>query len=183
MPIGYNRKMPKTIKTESIVLRKRNLPNKDIIITLFTAELGKINVFGKGIKKITSRRLPNTQTGNLVDTILYKKDDRFYLQETRLISGFTNIKDKTDKINYLYLVLFVVERLAPEGQYEKTLYTEIKRFLVDLSRAEVPDVSLLAKYLNRILMILGYNHEPLPLSDVYSTIEGIIDEKLPAFDI
>ncbi|MBI4009495.1 recombination protein O N-terminal domain-containing protein, partial [Candidatus Roizmanbacteria bacterium] len=51
--------MKRTLKTEAIVLRKRSLPNQDKIVTLFTKELGKLNVFAKGIKKITSRRLPH----------------------------------------------------------------------------------------------------------------------------
>ena len=69
--------MKRTIKTEAVVLRKRSLPNQDAIVTLFTKELGKINTIAKGIKKITSRRLPHTQTANLINTVIYKKAERF----------------------------------------------------------------------------------------------------------
>ncbi|MBI4226632.1 DNA repair protein RecO, partial [Candidatus Roizmanbacteria bacterium] len=64
--------MKRTIKTEAIVLRKRSLPNQDTIVTLFSKKIGKVNAFAKGIKKITSRRLPHVQTANLINAVLYK---------------------------------------------------------------------------------------------------------------
>ena len=77
--------MKRIFKTEAFVLRKRALPNEDKIVTLFSEELGKIHVFAKGIKKLVSRRLPHVQTSNLIQTVLYRKNDNLYLQETSLI--------------------------------------------------------------------------------------------------
>jgi len=175
--------MPRTVKTEAIVLRKRNLLNKDTIITLFTQDLGKINVFAKGIKKITSRRLPHTQTGNLINLLIHKKDDRLYLQESSLISGFSEIKKNQKKINDLYFILFVLERLAPENQREYALYNLAKKFLIDLSLTAVTNRSIVTKYLNKILIILGYLHKRKTLDELRLIIEEIINEKLPSFDI
>lgn len=175
--------MTMTVKTEAIVLRKRSLLNKDTIITLFSKDFGKLNVFAKGIRKITSRRLPHTQTGNLINILIHKKDDRLYLQETALISGFTEIKKNQKKINELYFILFVLERLAPENQKETTLYNLAKKFLIDLSLTAVSDRSIVTKYLNKILIILGYLHKEKTLDELRLIIEEIINEKLPEFAI
>lgn len=169
----------KTIKTEGIVLRKRSLPNQDLIIDFFSKEKGKLIIFAKGIKKITSRRLPHTQTGNLINTVIYKKDDRLYLQETTLISGFSEIKKNQQKMDDLYFILFVVDRLAPENQKEPLLYNVLKKFLIDLSRTAVNDRLLVTRYLNKLLIILGYLHTEKPLDELRAFIENIIEEKLP----
>lgn len=171
--------MMKSFKTEGLVLRKRSLPNQDLILDLFSKEKGKLIVFAKGIKKITSRRLPHTQTGNLINTVIYNKDDRFYLQETVLVSGFSEIKKNQQKMDDLYFILFVVDRLAPENQKEPLLYNVLKKFLIDLSLTAVTDRSIVTKYTNKILTLLGYLHKEKPLDELRAFIENIIEEKLP----
>lgn len=175
--------MSRTIKTQAVVLRKRSLPNQDKIVTLFTEELGKVNAFAKGIKKITSRRLPHIQTANLIHVVLYKKDERFYLQETSLVSGFSEIKKSSQKLELLYLFLFVVDRLSPENQVETAVFKMVKSFLVELSHVKDPNNELLTKYLNKILITLGYSKEEKSLDQVKAAIEEIINEKIPSLDI
>jgi len=171
--------MKRTIKTEAIVLRKRSLPNQDKIVTLFTKELGKVNVFAKGIKKITSRRLPHVQTANLINIVLYKKEDRFYLQETSLVSGFSQIKKDQSKLQILYRLFFVVERMLPENQNEAEVFKLVMSFLIELSKSQDQESSLLLKYLNKILKLLGFSKEDKSYNELTSSIEEIIHEKMP----
>lgn len=173
--------MTKTFKTEALVLRKRSLINKDSLVTLFTKELGKINVFAKGIKKITSRRLPHTQSANLVNILISKKGDWLYLQESSLISGFSQIKRDHKKIRHLYLCLFVLERLLPENQSEEKIYNLTKKFLIDLSSGSDPG-NQSEQFINKALIVLGYSKEKKSLGELKEEIEGIIDEKIPALD-
>lgn len=175
--------MSKTFKTEAIILRKRSLPNADKIITLFTQEIGKVNVFAKGIKKITSRRLPHAQSANLITCIIHQKDDRLYLAETSLISGFSQIKKNRIKMNTLYLFFFVMERLLPEHQKEPAVYNLVKRFLIDVSDSRERSDELLQSYTNRALRLLGYSHEEKSFSQLTSFIEEIIHEKIPDIHI
>jgi len=174
--------MPKTIKTEAIVLRKRNLLNKDRLITFLSKEKGKINVFAKGIRKITSRRQPHIQTGNLITVLLSEKNGRYYLQETTLISGFSKIKDSEIKHDPLYTMLFVLERILPENQQEDRVYELTKQFLIELSESEEFTTIRLTYYLNLLMQILGYIHTGKPLSDLRQEIEEIIHEKIPSLD-
>ncbi len=175
--------MKRTLKTEGLVLRKRPMPNQDKIITIFTKELGKVNVFAKGIKKITSRRLPHVQTANLINSVLYKKNDFFYLQESSLISGFTEIKKDPKKIKNLYLFFFVLERLLPENQPEPPVYNLTKKFLIELSKITKDNTVINTKFLNELLKLLGYSQEIKSFDDIRYIIEEIIHEKLPALDI
>lgn len=166
-------------KTEAIVLKKKNLLNRDNIVILFTHEKGKIGVFAKGIKKITSRRLPHIQTGNIIEALIYKKQDRFYLQETKLISHLIEIKKNSEKTHDLYFFLFILDRLLPENQKEEPVYHDFKRFISQLAKKE--DKSILNQHLNKLLKSLGYIKEDLDFFEAKRVTEEIIGEKIPEF--
>ena len=175
--------MSQTFKTEAIVLKKRSLLNKDSIVTFFTQEHGKVRTVAKGIKKITSRRLPHTQTGNLLNIVIYSRHDHFYLQESYLISGFSEIKKDQAKTNNLYIFLFILERLLPENQPETPVYNLTKHYLVELSKSKDKLDALLSKYANQLVKVLGYSTGEKPLFQLFPLIEELIHEKIPSFDI
>ncbi len=181
-PVCYNTLMTRTVKSEAIVLRKRSLLKKDTIVTLFTERSGKINVLAKGIKKITSRRLPHTETGNLINVILYRKDERYFLQETKLISAFSQIKKDQKKLVYFYLFLFILERLLPENAKEIKVYQLAKSFLVALSKKDLGEDGL-CSYLNKLLSVLGYLKGEKTLPEIKLFVEEIINEKIPSLSI
>ena len=162
-----------------MVLRKSMLSNRDAVVTLFSKETGKVRVLAKGIKKITSRRLPHVQTANLINCVLYKKDERFFLQETSLVSGFSQIKNNQEKMQVLYQLFFAVERLLPDHQPETTVYRLVMKFLIELSNSERAEETLLTKYLNKILKALGYFNEDKSFPELIHAIQEIIHEKMP----
>lgn len=172
--------MKRIIKTEAFVLRKRTLSNADKIITLFTEDVGKIHVFAKGIKKIVSRRLPHVQTSNFIAVLLYRKNDFFYLQETSLLSGFSEIKKTPQKIEILYSFLFILDRLLPENQKEIDVYNLTKQFLIQLSHTIERDNRIVTFYVNKLLVLLGYSKEEKQYKELQTIVENLIGEKMPA---
>ena len=50
--------MTRNLKTEAIVLKKKDLLNKDVLISLFTQDLGRLTIFAKGVKKSPAGVLP-----------------------------------------------------------------------------------------------------------------------------
>ena len=167
---------------EGFVLKKRLLLNQDLVVTIFTRSLGRINVFAHGVRKITSRRLPQIETGNLIKFIVNRKNDRFYLQETKLISGFSEIKKDRKKLNALYTFLFVLEKILPENQKEESVYIVFRTFLIKISKETGPE-KILNTYLNKILQALGYSEIVLPEDELISTLEELMAQKLPQFNI
>lgn len=174
--------MPRTFKTEALVLRKKSLLNRDVLVSLFSESDGKINVFAKGVKKLTSRRSPHLQTGNLIEVLIHRKADRFYLEESLLKSGFSELKKDQEKINLLYQFFFVLERLLPEHQKEETVYNLTKSFLVKLSKLE-DKKDILEVYFNKLLRLLGYTKKNHDFVELQSIISDLINEKLPSINI
>ncbi|MDO8608999.1 MAG: DNA repair protein RecO [bacterium] len=175
--------MLRSQKIEAFVLKKYSLLNKDIVITVFSREFGKLGIFAKGVKKINSRRLPHLQTGNLINVIISQKNSYSYLHETTLISGFSKIKEDGSKMQFAYYMLFVIERLLPENQKEDKLYTVLKQFFIDLSKDDEWTVKKFVHYLNLVLRLQGFINEDKFLTELNTTIEEIIHEKIPSFAI
>ncbi|OGK17980.1 DNA repair protein RecO [Candidatus Roizmanbacteria bacterium RIFCSPLOWO2_12_FULL_40_12] len=179
--------MPRNIQTDAFILKKKNLPTKDSIITIFSKDHGKLSVFAKGVRTFTSRRLPHLQTGNLVTATLAKSKERYYLQETVLLSAFSEIKKDPVKLSYMYFLFFVVDRLLPEAQMELSEYVLVKRYISALAqKKKEPNLKDLEHVLNTLLAQLGYLHEDDKEKDIEElrvTIEQLINEKLPFFII
>lgn len=171
--------MARQLKTEAIVLKKNHLLNQDMILTLFTQEIGKIGVMAKGIKKITSKRLPHIQTGNLIQAILHDHHNMYFLQNTELISGFTDIKKKEEKIRTLYVFFFILERLLPERQQENDIYILTKSFEIQLANEKKNVYRILNRFLNKLMQKLGYIDSQKSFDELLLIIEDLIHEKIP----
>ena len=174
--------MIRSLKTEAIVLRKKDLLNRDVLISFFTESLGRLTVFAKGVKKITSRRSPHLQTGNLINILVSHRNNHYYLQESQLISGFSELKKDEDKVKQLYSFLFVLDRLLPEQQKEIKVYNLTKNFLINVSKSSKTEV-IIVKYLTGIVILLGYLDKKVSQSELKSLIEEIINEKIPSLPL
>lgn len=176
--------MSQGVKIEGFIFKKISLLNRDLIITVFSRELGRVRILAKGIKKLTSRRGPHIETGNLISAVLSKNKEYYFLQETSLISGFSQIKKNQSKFQCLYLFLFVLEKLLPESQKEEKMYKLFKSFMVNLSKGDNYR-KIMTDYLNNTTSLLGYQekNKSKDLIEISAFIEEIINEKLPSFNI
>lgn len=172
--------MKGSFKDEAFVLKKITLLNRNVLVDLFTREHGHIAIIAYNASKMTSRRGPHLQTGNLVKIEAVKKGERFFLSETTLVSGFSQIKEDRSKIDHLYVFLFFLEHILPEGVAELEVFNLFKSYLVTLAKESAP-MPITIAYLNKILQKLGYTQDPLPNSQLRDFIEELIGEKLPTF--
>lgn len=175
--------MPRSLKTEALILKKYSLPGSDRIVSLFTKELGRVRVVAKGIKKITSRRLPHIETANLVFVTLSRSKETYYYRDSSLISGFSHIKSNKENIAYVYYLFFILEKILPEEQPEPLVYRTAINFLVDLSKRNTRETFPLATYINAVLKNLGYTKEELTFASMERLLEDMINEKLPSLSI
>ncbi len=172
------------IKTEALVLKNQSYLDRDYLTNFFTKKLGKIKVFCKGVKKITSRRLAYLDTGNFVEIILRRKNDLFYLEKIELKSGLIAIKNNKRKIPFLFTFLFFLDRLLPEMQPERRIYLLAKKYISHLVFAQDNFNSLRRIsicFYNDLLQHLGFTDRELDFREIKKTIEEIIDEKIPLF--
>lgn len=165
-------------KSVALVLKKRAMPRDDMLIVLFSGELGKVAVYAKGIRTITSKRSPHIQTGNLIEAQLRQSNNNYYLQQTSLISAFQDIKNDLQKMQYAYAAFFVLDNILPELEPEPQVMEQTLKFLSKLSNNDTGYQPLFLKYLSGLATTLGFStDEDQP--DIIAHIEQLIDAKIP----
>jgi len=175
--------MSRVIKTLGIVLKKRQLLRSDLQFTIFTEDLGKINVYAKGVRKITSKRLPNLQTGNLISIQINQYNNGFYLQNVQLISALSSIKQQSKQVEQLYLLFFILDRILPEAQKENEVFKETIFFIIKFSKEKNFSNNALFDTLKKTINILGYSTEVDDFNSLLTEIEQIISENIPRVNI
>ena len=75
-------------KVKGVVLASKDYKEKDILITLFTVELGKITAVLRGAKQSKAKLKYAGQPFCFADWILVKKGEYFYVTAVDLIDTF-----------------------------------------------------------------------------------------------
>jgi DNA repair protein RecO (recombination protein O) len=174
--------MHRHLKTEAVVLKRKNLLERDALVTLFTREEGKITATAKGVRSLVSRRISSLMTGNLIRVVLYRRSDYYYLQTVEMASLFSHIKRIPNLQKELYFFLYVLDQLLPERVREDNAYTLLKKFLVELSKNNFSRIRT-AHYCNRLLELLGYSPRSQTLSESVQRIQEITGKKIPSYII
>ena len=163
---------------EGIVLVKRKILHSDVLIVILTHHFGKIAVLAKGVQKITSKRVSALQTGNIVKVIFTEKHNSVrYLSSVELVSHLSAIKKDLIKLQYLYILLYMFERLLPDGQKDPHVYLLCKNMIIHLAKEETKNFSLTAS-MSEILVMMGYG-QCLSYEECVSQVEEIMGKKLP----
>lgn len=164
---------------EGIVLVKKQILHSDVLIILLTHHFGKIALLAKGIQKITSKRISALQTGNIVKVIFSEKNNTLrYLSSVELISHLSAIKKDLAKMQHLYVLLFMFERLLPDSQKDPSTYRICKKLLIRLAR-EKTDAFFLTQAMSEVLVQLGYG-SCNSYDECVTVTEEIIGKKMPS---
>lgn len=108
--------MKSVVKTECIILKKIPYKEADLFVVFFSKDLGKIVVKARGGLKSNTKWGSVLETMNLIKTSLYKKENYFYVTETKIIDTFLPIKRDVNKS----LVAMEILRLIDKTQTQNT---------------------------------------------------------------
>jgi DNA repair protein RecO (recombination protein O) len=145
----------RNFKTEGIIIKRRNLKDADRILTVLTANHGKIVVRASGIRRIPSRRSPHVELLNHCMLTLYNGHAFPVLTEAQTIDSFAPIKEDLHKIGLAYHLCELVDGLCPEGQENRAVFSLVKSTLTRLSREE-NESTLVHNFQTELLSVLGY---------------------------
>lgn len=167
-------------KDKGIVIKKQKLLNSNYRIVIFSEAKGKLSLFAYGIKKITSRRLSHLETGNYLTFDYYTKDSHASLRETELIYGYSKIKTSEEKLEVMFLIFFILNKILPEDQPEEAIYKMTLEFLKQLNNKEVT-VKEIEAFLTTVLELSGFVDPALLNKDTFDVlqfVEELIGQKI-----
>lgn len=118
-----------SLKTEGVILKRRNFGEADRILTVFSQKLGKVPVLARGVRKITSRRAGNVELLNRVVLYLHQGKNFYLLTEAEGLNTYQKIKEDLTLSTYAYHVIELIDRLLVENQENLIVYHNLLEVL------------------------------------------------------
>ena len=101
----------KIIKTNCIVLKKKEMKEADLLVTLFSKEYGKIMATAYGIRKSRKRNVVSLNPLNEVEITLSQKNNFYVVQDVEILKNFKNILKKIEKLEISLYVLDSIDKI------------------------------------------------------------------------
>jgi DNA repair protein RecO (recombination protein O) len=90
---------PRVYKTAAIVLRQRKLGDADKILTLYTANLGKLEAVAKGVRKAKSRLAGHVEPLTQATFLLARGKSLDIVTQAETIEPFQQVRDDLDRLS------------------------------------------------------------------------------------
>ena len=146
--------MPEKIK--GLVLRETQIGDYDKIMTVLTAEYGKLSVYARGAKRLKSPLFINTQLFAYSEMNLHKTTNTYYLQSADLIENFYHIRDTLEGTALAGYIADVAADIAVENQDETDLLRLVLNSLHAISVNKKPISQIKSVFELRAASIAGF---------------------------
>jgi len=149
-------------RTQAVVLRSRKIRESSKIVVLFSQSYGKISTIAKGSLKPKSKFGSSLEIFTHSSIMFYRKENRdlHTLSHSEIVNAFDNIKKDVVKLAYASVAGEVVERLVPQEEPNKGLFTLLVSALGAFDAAERPQLEIiLSSYQLKMLHLIGYGPE------------------------
>lgn len=141
-------------KTDALLLRATDYGESDKIITLLTADRGKLTAGLKGVKKAGAKLRFAAQPFCFAEYVFAEKNGRNTVTSAALYDGFYSLREDVGKFFAGAAALEICEKLSGEGDGSGELLVAAVTALKEISEGE-PSFALVT-FLLRALRIAGY---------------------------
>jgi DNA repair protein RecO (recombination protein O) len=144
------------ISTPALVLHTYPILEKDMVVELFTKDVGRIRAFVKYAQSKKPRFGGLLNTMNYVLVELIKKKDTYYIRQIRLETEFVNLKKSYKKMALGYHFIRLIQSLTQYNQENDGLFNVMIQSFKELDLDSISDLSALKKYVyHKILELEG----------------------------
>ncbi|HSX18881.1 MAG TPA: DNA repair protein RecO [Candidatus Saccharimonadales bacterium] len=120
------------LRTEGIILRRRNFGEADRLITLYTKDFGKLTAIAKGVRRPRSKKAGHLELASHCKVFIAKGKNIDILTEVELKKAFGIDNLTEDKTNRIYHLLELIDVLTVENQKNVPIYNLLLEFLKHL---------------------------------------------------
>ena len=143
-------------KTDAVVIYRADFGESDLLVTLYTPDLGQVKGIAKGAKRSKRRFVNNLQPFSYIRILFAEgRGGLIRLDEADMIQPFFRISEDISKVLYGSYFLEMVKEMTGEKEANPPLFELVVTFLTLLNncslREEYPRVFEL-----RLLDLLGY---------------------------
>jgi DNA repair protein RecO (recombination protein O) len=123
-------KPPRVYATPAIVLRHRKLGDADKIVTLYTANFGKVDAVAKGVRRVTSRLAGSVEPLSHGSFMLAHGRSLDIITQAQPIETFQPLRDDLSRLSHALYAAELIDRATEERSENFALY----RLLLDTLR-------------------------------------------------
>ena len=139
-------------KVKGIVLSTSDYKDKDILVTLFTVELGKIRAVLRGAKQPKAKLKFAGQPFCFADWFLVKKGEYFYITQVDLIDTFYDLTADYDAFLRANAICEIVLEILKPGMVNEALFikflTTIKSLVYDNTNSNIAFIKFILDVLD-----------------------------------
>lgn len=144
--------------TQAIVLKKKEVGEADLLVTLYTKDFGKIHAFAQGIRKHGAKLRGHLETLSMstVGIIIGGKKERII--HASVECSWDRIREDPDRIGAALYLLRLVDLHCMEGERDERLWNFLFQSFQELNREKIA-ISIhqfLDTCESQFLDILGY---------------------------
>ena len=166
------------IVTRGVVLRQTETKEADKILTLLTADKGKIPVIARGVRRRSCKYAASAQPLAYSEWTLYQKGDWYYANEASTVEQFSGLQGDLSRLSLGFYFAELTETVAAAGEALPELVSHLLNGLYALDKLKKPEPLVKAAFEFRILCLAGY--EPLADSCAFC---GCADPAQPMLDV
>lgn len=149
---------PRVYKTPAIVLRQRKLGEADKIVTLYSANHGKLDAVAKGVRRVKSRLAGHVEPLSHGSYLLARGRNLDIITQVQTIETFQPVRDDLDKLSRGLYLAELIDRSTEERSESFTLYRLLLDSLRRLALTENLD-TVVRLFEMSVLGELGYRPE------------------------
>ncbi|MBE7091917.1 MAG: DNA repair protein RecO [Clostridiales bacterium] len=151
--------MGEQIKTQAIVLNKVDFKDNDRVLTLFSAQKGKLTASCKGVKKQNSKLRASSEVFALGTYILAESKGRYTVTGYDSIDSFFELRDDFDRLTLGVLFLKICEKSIAPDEQNIELFSLLVNSLHKLREPSVHPGFVASVFLFKYASIMGYQPE------------------------
>jgi len=168
--------------TNSFILRKRNLSEKDQIITVFSRDKGKLDLVSKASKSVLSKKASKLELMNEVKLTIVKGKNLDILTECRLTDSWKEIKFQNKHGNYLFILAEILVSSETDTDEISEVYDSTDVLLNFLNVKDLPIEKLefyISFWVINYLRILGFSddYEEIKIDDLENRVIKYLSDK------
>lgn len=164
------------IKTEGVILKRRNFGEADRLLTIYTRDFGKVTALAKGVRRPRSKKAGHLELGSWCKVFIAKGKNIDLLTEVELKRAFGIVDFSEEKSNRIYHFLEIIESVSAENQKNTQVYFLLLEFLNEITKAQ--DFNLISSVFKiKLMSQLGYfSAKSLKDSKTKNALEILEDE-------
>lgn len=142
-------------QVNAIVLKRTDVGEADRLLTLLTAERGKLRAVAKGARKPSARKTGHVELFNAVALSMHVAREIDIITQAQTREPFLAMRDDLDRLSYAYYFAELIDRFVQEEIEQREVYELMRRALHWLEKTA--HLARTARYFEmQLLDALGY---------------------------